>query len=43
MTDRRVEEPRKAGPDAALVIATHDKFVAGRMKTQWTIDHGVLR
>ena len=29
--------------DAALVIATHDAFVAGRMKTQWTMDHGVLR
>ncbi|GAC1411168.1 MAG: ATP-binding cassette domain-containing protein [Gemmatimonadaceae bacterium] len=29
--------------DAALVIATHDAVVAGRMKTRWTIDHGVLR
>jgi ABC-type lipoprotein export system ATPase subunit len=31
------------GTDAALVIATHDAFVAGRMKTKWTMDHGVLR
>ena len=36
--DRRLQ-----GTDASLVIATHDKFVAGRMKTQWTMDHGVLR
>ena len=36
-------ERRLAGTDAALVIATHDTFVAGRMKTQWTMDHGVLR
>jgi len=28
---------------AALVIATHDSFVAGRMKTRWHMDHGVLR
>jgi len=34
---------RLKGGDAALVIATHDPFVAGRMKTQWTMDHGVLR
>ena len=34
---------RLEGSDAALVIATHDPFVAGRMKTQWTMDHGVLR
>jgi len=34
---------RLKGSDAALVIATHDPFVAGRMKTQWTMDHGVLR
>ncbi len=31
------------GSDTALVIATHDPIVAGRMKTQWTMDHGVLR
>ena len=29
--------------DTALVIATHDPFVASRMETQWTMDHGVLR
>ena len=29
--------------DTALVIATHDAFVASRMKTRWTIEHGVLR
>ena len=29
--------------DTALVIATHDAFVASRMKTKWTIEHGVLR
>jgi putative ABC transport system ATP-binding protein/lipoprotein-releasing system ATP-binding protein len=29
--------------DAALVIATHDAAVAGRMKKRWTMDHGVLR
>lgn len=34
---------RLKGSDAALVIATHDPFVASRMKTQWTIEHGVLR
>ena len=34
---------RLKGNDAALVIATHDPFVADRMKTQWTMDHGVLR
>jgi len=34
---------RLEGSDTALVIATHDPFVAGRMKTQWTMDHGVLR
>jgi len=27
---------------AALVIATHDKSVAGRMQTQWGIAHGKL-
>jgi ABC-type lipoprotein export system ATPase subunit len=34
---------RLKGSDTALVIATHDPLVAGRMKTRWTIDHGVLR
>ena len=34
---------RIKGSDTALVIATHDPFVASRMETQWTIDHGVLR
>jgi putative ABC transport system ATP-binding protein/lipoprotein-releasing system ATP-binding protein len=38
LIDRRLK-----GTDAALVIATHDPFVAGRMKTQWAIDHGVLK
>jgi len=34
---------RLKGSDVALVIATHDPFVAARMKTQWTIEHGVLK
>jgi len=34
---------RLEGSDTALVIATHDPVVAGRMKIQWTMDHGVLR
>jgi len=34
---------RLEGSDTALVIATHDPVVAGRMKMQWTMDHGVLR
>ena len=34
---------RLKGTDAALVIATHDPVVAGRMNTQWTMEHGVLR
>ena len=34
---------RLAGTGAALVVATHDAFVAGRMQTQWTMEHGVLR
>jgi len=34
---------RIKGTDTALVIATHDLFVASRMETQWTMDHGVLR
>ena len=38
LIDRRLQ-----GTDAALMIATHDAFVAGRMKTQWTMEHGVLR
>lgn len=33
---------RLEGTGAALVIATHDPFVAGRMNTQWTMNHGVL-
>ncbi len=36
-------ERRLAGTDTALVVATHDSFVAGRMETRWTMDHGVLR
>jgi putative ABC transport system ATP-binding protein/lipoprotein-releasing system ATP-binding protein len=36
-------EQRLEGSDAALVIATHDSFVAGRMKTQWKMEHGVLK
>jgi ABC-type lipoprotein export system ATPase subunit len=31
------------GTGAALVIATHDPFVADRMKTQWRMDHGLLQ
>jgi len=38
LLDRRI-----AGTDTALVIATHDPFVAGRMKTQWKMEHGILR
>ena len=38
LLNRRLE-----GTDAALIIATHDAFVASRMKTQWTMNHGVLR
>jgi len=34
---------RIKGSDTALVIATHDPFVASRMETQWTMEHGVLR
>ena len=34
---------RIKGSDTALVIATHDPVVAGRMETQWTMEHGVLR
>lgn len=34
---------RLEGSDTALVIATHDAAVAARMKTQWKMDHGVLR
>ena len=29
--------------DTAVIIATHDAFVAGRMKSQWQMEHGVLR
>jgi putative ABC transport system ATP-binding protein/lipoprotein-releasing system ATP-binding protein len=35
-------DERLAGSDTAVVIATHDAFVAGRMKTRWHIEHGVL-
>jgi ABC-type lipoprotein export system ATPase subunit len=31
------------GTSAAFVVATHDPFVANRMKTLWKMDHGVLR
>lgn len=31
------------GTGAALVIATHDPFVAGRMKIRWQMDHGALQ
>jgi putative ABC transport system ATP-binding protein/lipoprotein-releasing system ATP-binding protein len=34
---------RLRGSDVALVIATHDPIVASRMKTQWTMEHGVLK
>ena len=34
---------RIKGSDTALVIATHDPFVASRMETQWTMEHGALR
>jgi len=34
---------RLRGSDTALVIATHDPVIADRMKTQWTMEHGVLR
>jgi putative ABC transport system ATP-binding protein/lipoprotein-releasing system ATP-binding protein len=34
---------RLEGSDTALVVATHDPFVASRLKTRWTMDHGVLR
>jgi len=27
---------------AALVVATHDEAIAGRMATRWTLDHGQL-
>jgi putative ABC transport system ATP-binding protein/lipoprotein-releasing system ATP-binding protein len=30
------------GTDTALVISTHDATVAGRMRTVWQIQHGVL-
>lgn len=30
------------GSGAALVVATHDPFVAGKMKTQWHMSHGKL-
>lgn len=31
------------GTGAALVIATHDPLVAGRMKIRWQMDHGALQ
>lgn len=31
------------GTGAALVIATHDAFVASRMRTRWQMNHGELR
>jgi putative ABC transport system ATP-binding protein/lipoprotein-releasing system ATP-binding protein len=34
---------RLKGSDAALVISTHDPVIAARMKTQWTMEHGLLR
>ncbi len=36
-------ERRLEGTDTALVIATHDSLVAGRMRTQWHLDHGVFQ
>jgi lipoprotein-releasing system ATP-binding protein len=38
LLDRRLQ-----GTDTALVIATHDPLVAARMKTQWKIEHGILK
>jgi putative ABC transport system ATP-binding protein/lipoprotein-releasing system ATP-binding protein len=38
LLDRRLQ-----GSDVALVIATHDPFVAGRMRIQWKMEHGVLK
>ena len=38
LLDRRLQ-----GTDTALVIATHDSSVAARMKTQWKIEHGILK
>ena len=37
LLDRRLQNS-----NTALVIATHDAFVAGRMKTQWRMEHGTL-
>jgi ABC-type lipoprotein export system ATPase subunit len=31
-----------AGSDTALVVATHDPAIAGRMAVKWSIHHGVL-
>ena len=31
------------GTGTAVVFATHDPYVAGKMKTHWRIDHGVLQ
>lgn len=33
---------RLEGTGTALVIATHDEAIAGRMATRWTLDHGRL-
>jgi putative ABC transport system ATP-binding protein/lipoprotein-releasing system ATP-binding protein len=30
------------GTETALVVATHDQSVAGRMKTIWHMEHGIL-
>lgn len=38
LLDRRLQ-----GSDVALVIATHDPFVASRMRTQWKMEHGALK
>lgn len=31
------------GTDTALIIATHDPLVSGRMKRQWRMEHGILK
>ena len=36
-------EKKLAALDTAVVIATHDAFVASRMKTRWQMEHGVLK
>ena len=37
LLDRRLE-----GSGTALIVATHDSFVAGRMTKQWRMNHGIL-